>query len=525
MLATTVFALAATITSQNRGNPLTPGPTGPSDYTKKHALLIGIDTYSNLKGDSLNYAAADAKEVASVLQGAYGFQDVQVVAPEETTLPRLRRILTDFTSPSRISAGDIAILFIACHSEVDEASKGYFLVSDTMPSGSPGSSMPVVLTSTCLPMSEVRDAMKSCKARHTLVIADSCFSGVLMTERSPAGRLATRGLDPSQIRSFLEGDAKRLFSASDTNQTAREDPVLRHGVLTAMLLRELYVRSQEVGRSFDLTDLFVSVRREVMTYTHSMQRPRIAAADSAYDLVFKPTAALPLPDWLVNAPDLRPEVDAQVIPLPEDVPESHWCASSVKLLAQAGLQFVYPDNRLRGSRPASRYEMAVSVASVLRATESLKPADRGPLPDDVPPDHWAADALSQLGSDERMPVDSSGEAIWPDSYPLIRHGSGYLLLYPDGKYRGARPCSRLEFAMLVASIAQQFMTAEERSAPPAKDQSHWSESMLKALGELERARLLDHYPDGIFRGSRPLSRYEMIAMMASLYTFLKTHAH
>jgi S-layer homology domain len=46
-----------------------------------------------------------------------------------------------------------------------------------------------------------------------------------------------------------------------------------------------------------------------------------------------------------------------------DTPENHWAAQAVEQLHKDGILVGYPDGLFRGGRPASRYEMAVAIAS------------------------------------------------------------------------------------------------------------------------------------------------------------------
>jgi hypothetical protein len=46
---------------------------------------------------------------------------------------------------------------------------------------------------------------------------------------------------------------------------------------------------------------------------------------------------------------------------PPDVPENHWAAKAVTDLYRLGILRGYPDGLYRGSRPATRYEMAQAI--------------------------------------------------------------------------------------------------------------------------------------------------------------------
>jgi hypothetical protein len=61
---------------------------------------------------------------------------------------------------------------------------------------------------------------------------------------------------------------------------------------------------------------------------------------------------------------------------PADVPSGHWAAESVNDLYRLGILKGYPDQLYRGSRPATRYELAQALAGLystnLADIDSLK---------------------------------------------------------------------------------------------------------------------------------------------------------
>jgi hypothetical protein len=58
----------------------------------------------------------------------------------------------------------------------------------------------------------------------------------------------------------------------------------------------------------------------------------------------------------------------------KDVPKDHWAAESVSKIAGMGIVKGYPDNTYRGSKPVTRYELAVALENMVRVIqESRKP--------------------------------------------------------------------------------------------------------------------------------------------------------
>lgn len=119
----------------------------------------------------------------------------------------------------------------------------------------------------------------------------------------------------------------------------------------------------------------------------------------------------------------------------EDVPEDHWAAESVELVAEAGIMQGYPDNKFDGNKPVTRYELAVALANFVeyvRATEK-------PLIDSNtelslnPPKHWADSSITYLRNGSFIPQDS-------------------ILLQ-----NGERPVTQDDLARVLASVGAQLM--------------------------------------------------------------------
>ena len=72
------------------------------------------------------------------------------------------------------------------------------------------------------------------------------------------------------------------------------------------------------------------------------------------------------------------------------------------------------------------------------------------------------------------------------------------------------------FALLVALVA--VAPALARGEFPDVPRNHWA---FAALTRMRRDGLLVGYPDGLYRGGRPASRYELAAALASGYVNLK----
>jgi uncharacterized caspase-like protein len=158
--------LTAQATTHQTGQPDQVGvvPWRSQRFGSYQALVIGINGYTHLpKTEQLTTAVNDANAVAQLLLERYGF-NVKVLrdARRQTILTELARLRAELTE------ADALLLYYAGHGYVDPHSKrGYWWPSDADPND----------PATWIANGEVSDQLKALKAKHVLIVADSCYSG------------------------------------------------------------------------------------------------------------------------------------------------------------------------------------------------------------------------------------------------------------------------------------------------------------------------------------------------------------
>lgn len=148
---------------------------------ENRALLIGNDNYQSEKWPDLKTAIKDVEMLSEILQLQYGYK------PENTILLKdasRREILSGFSRLSEVSRPEDNILvYYAGHGEFDENNRGWWV--------------PVKAEEDFdyISNEEVLTRLRVIKAKHKLLISDSCFSGNLLT-RSRSG---LRGLKKVKV--------------------------------------------------------------------------------------------------------------------------------------------------------------------------------------------------------------------------------------------------------------------------------------------------------------------------------------
>ncbi|MCB1875850.1 MAG: caspase family protein [Chromatiales bacterium] len=146
---------------QGGGPGLVTVPRG--EFGNYHALVIGNGDYRNLP--TLKSAEKDARDVALVLSQRYGFKTRLLLNANRydllTALNDLREQLTE---------KDNLLVYYAGHGEIDrDNERGYWLPVDAEQNNNANWISNVAMT----------DILNVVKAKHILVVADSCYSGLL----------------------------------------------------------------------------------------------------------------------------------------------------------------------------------------------------------------------------------------------------------------------------------------------------------------------------------------------------------
>ncbi len=134
-----------------------------------YAIIIGNNNYNNYP--NLNTAVTDAEETAHILEQKYGFKTLLLKNASRF------RILSALNGLRReLKPNDNLLIYYAGHGEIDNKDgSGYWLPVDAKPG----------LTKNWISNSAISDILGSVKAKHIMVVADSCYSGTLSTTSIP----------------------------------------------------------------------------------------------------------------------------------------------------------------------------------------------------------------------------------------------------------------------------------------------------------------------------------------------------
>ena len=158
---TTLLALAETNKEKIALGPLSPQQTDEKYY----ALIIGNSEYENKQIDDLIAPANDAKALDDILKNKYNFEtNLLLNATREEILDAIQEMAT------KLNREDNLLIYYGGHGMyIIEQERGYWLPIDADKNK----------RSKWINTQSVADEIKYAKAKHILLIVDSCFSGSL----------------------------------------------------------------------------------------------------------------------------------------------------------------------------------------------------------------------------------------------------------------------------------------------------------------------------------------------------------
>lgn len=213
-----------------------PAP-GSVNFGSYHALVIGIDKYRAI--DPLKTAVHDAKTVADLLSKEYGFKVTLLV---DATRGQMLDAFDDLRRG--LSESDNLLVYYAGHGYLDrDSDRGFWLPVDAHPER----------RSNWLSNADIADMVRGTRAKHVLVVADSCYAGTLTRNVS---------VQMSALDDFARLAQKRARTAlvSGGLEPVEDAGGGKHSIFAKAFLDQLMANTGVV----DMSQIFSAMRRQVV---------------------------------------------------------------------------------------------------------------------------------------------------------------------------------------------------------------------------------------------------------------------
>lgn len=229
---------------------------------KYYALLIGINEYDDPMITDLDAPITDAENFYTILSTSYSFRKDDIIFLEN---PKRHEIIDALDLLERtVTENDNLLIFYAGHGHWDaNAHKGYWLPSDAHHES----------TANWFRNSSLTGYIASIKSKHTLLIADACFSGSIFKTRAAFPK------DQEAVARLYEKPSRKAM----TSGTLKEVP--DQSVFVRFLMKNLANNEEEFMPS---EQLFYTLKPAVLNNSDNI--PQFGevknAGDEGGDFIF-----------------------------------------------------------------------------------------------------------------------------------------------------------------------------------------------------------------------------------------------
>jgi hypothetical protein len=204
-----------------------------TEFGNYYALIIGNNLYQDQSISSLNEPVNDATKLYKVLTTNYSFATKNVTLLKNATYEQMIEALDKFRDI--ITPNDNFLLFYAGHGWWDEnRNLGYWLPVDSKKSS----------TAFWIPNSRISDYMSSIHSKHTILIADACFSGSIFKTRN-----AFSDAQPA-INKLYAMPSKKAMTSGNLKEVPDKSMFLHYLVKRLTENTEKYISSDVLFASF-----------------------------------------------------------------------------------------------------------------------------------------------------------------------------------------------------------------------------------------------------------------------------------
>jgi formylglycine-generating enzyme len=200
--------------------------SSPHNHGKNYVLAIGINDYKHCP--KLNNAVKDVRDFIALITSKYQFETENITTLFDGEATRRGIVRAFHNLAKRITSDDNLIIYFSGHGEFDSVlQQGYWIPVNAEKNE----------IDDYLPNSTIRDALNAINSHHTLLIADSCFSGTLFSSRDANSNISQR----------LESESSRWGLTSGRNEIVSDGAPNTNSPFAEKLLHLLTRNEKSLG--------------------------------------------------------------------------------------------------------------------------------------------------------------------------------------------------------------------------------------------------------------------------------------
>jgi len=232
-VANEIFTITRKSEEQTVANNTTKTKNKINPAGKYYALIIGIAEYKDESITSLDEPVKDAQKFYNILTSQYTFESQNVTFLKNSTRAEIIDAMDGLSN--KITENDNLLIFYAGHGYWDEAKGlGYWLPSDSKKKS----------TANWFANSSLRDYIGSIKSKHTLLIADACFSGGIFKTRSAFSDA------PTAIEQLYALPSRKAMTSGMLKEVPDKSVFMKYLLERLSSNKEKYISSEQLFSSF-----------------------------------------------------------------------------------------------------------------------------------------------------------------------------------------------------------------------------------------------------------------------------------
>ena len=198
-----------------------------------YALIMGVNDYQDQTITDLDNPLRDARKLYEVLNLYYTFEKDNMILLENPTRAKIIETMDELSV--KVSEDDNLLVFYAGHGHWDEEKElGYWLPSDSRSFSS----------ANWLRNSTLQDYIATIPSRHTLLIADACFSGgIFKTRRAFANA-------PMSVSKLHELPSRKGMTSGTLMEVPDESVFIQFLIKRLIDNEEKFISSEKLFASF-----------------------------------------------------------------------------------------------------------------------------------------------------------------------------------------------------------------------------------------------------------------------------------
>jgi len=205
--------------------------TESSKSRRNYALLIGVQEYQDPAIVSLSEPLKDANQLKEILISQYMFDSADVTTVANPTFEELNVTFDELSH--RITPNDNLVIFYAGHGFFDEKTNiGYWLPSDAQEKN----------RARWFRNSALVENIGAINSKHTLLIADACFSGGIFKTRS-VGALNNASVD---IANMMKRASRKAMTSGSLTTVPDKSVFMKYLLKTLTENENKYLPSEEL---------------------------------------------------------------------------------------------------------------------------------------------------------------------------------------------------------------------------------------------------------------------------------------